>query len=329
MDRRAFISGITVGLLAAPLAAEAQSTRRLYRIGFLGAASPSEPRSQRFFEAFRNGLAELGYVEGQNIAIESRWAAGKYERLPGLAAELVRLKMDVIVTAAVPAIRAAKEATSTIPIVMAVVVDPVATGLVASFARPGGNITGLSVRTPELVGKQLEMLREIVPKASRVAVLWNPANPGNPPQLRAAEVAARTLGMRLQLLEARNPREIDSAFAAMTKEGASAVVVLVDVVLIEQRTRIADLAATRRLPAVYGHVDHVGAGGLMAYAPNFFDNYRRAAAYVDKILRGANPGDLPIEQATKFELIINLKTAKALGLTIPPSLLQRADQMIE
>jgi ABC-type uncharacterized transport system substrate-binding protein len=328
MDRRAFLAG-AAALLAAPIAARAQSTRRLYRIGFLGAASPSEPRSQRFFEAFRNGLAELGYVEGQNIAIESRWAAGKYERLPGLAAELVRLKMDVIVTAAVPAIRAVKEATSTIPIVMAVVVDPVATGLVASFARPGGNITGLSVMTPELVGKQLEMLREIVPKASRVAVLWNPANPGNPPQLRAAEVAARTLGMRLQLLEARNPREIDSAFAAMTKEGASAVVVLVDVVLIEQRTRIADLAATRRLPAVYGHVDHVGAGGLMAYAPNFRDNYRRAAAYVDKILRGANPGDLPIEQATKFELLINLKTANALGLTIPPSLLARADQVIE
>jgi ABC-type uncharacterized transport system substrate-binding protein len=328
MDRRAFLAG-AAALLAAPLAAGAQSTRRLYRIGFLGAASPSEPRSQRFFEAFRNGLAELGYVEGQNIAIESRWAAGKYERLPGLAAELVRLKMDVIVTAAVPAIRAVKEATSTIPIVMAVVVDPVATGLVASFARPGGNITGLSVMTPELVGKQLEMLREIVPKASRVAVLWNPANPGNPPQLRAAEVAARTLGMRLQLLEARNPREIDSAFAAMTKEGASAVVVLVDVVLIEQRTRIADLAATRRLPAVYGHVDYVGAGGLMAYAPNFRDNYRRAAAYVDRILRGANPGDLPIEQATKFELLINLKTAKALGLTIPPSVLARADQVIE
>jgi putative ABC transport system substrate-binding protein len=328
MDRRGFLSG-AAALLAAPIAARAQSTRRLYRIGFLGAASSSEPRSQRFFEAFRNGLAELGYVEGQNIAIESRWAAGKYERLPGLAAELVRLKMDVIVTAAVPAIRAVKEATSTIPIVMAVVVDPVATGLVASFARPGGNITGLSVMTPELVGKQLEMLREIVPKASRVAVLWNPANPGNPPQLRAAEVAARTLGMRLQLLEARNPREIDSAFAAMTKEGASAVVVLVDVVLIEQRTRIADLAATRRLPAVYGHVDHVRAGGLMAYAPNFLDNYRRAAAYVDKILRGANPGDLPIEQATKFELLINLKTAKALGLTIPQTLLQRADQVIE
>src|SRR4029453_11675462 len=241
---------LTVGVLL-PVAAGAQQTAKIPRIGFLSPSSPSDSRTPLRFGAFRQGLREVGYLEGRTIAIESRWAAGKYERLPGLAAELVRLKMDVIVTAAVPAIRAVKEATSTIPIVMAVVVDPVATGLVASFARPGGNITGLSVMTPELVGKQLEMLREIVPKASRVAVLWNPANPGNPPQLRAAEVAARTLGMRLQLLEARNPREIDSAFAAMTKEGASAVVVLVDVVLIEQRTRIADLAATRRLPAVY------------------------------------------------------------------------------
>ncbi len=329
MPRRAFMAVIAGGLLAAPLAAEGQPAGKLYRIGFLGVASPSDPRVQRFFEAFRNGLAELGYVEGRNIAIESRWAAGKYELLPSLAADLVRLKMDVIVTAAVPAIQAAKEATSTIPIVMAVVVDPVATGLVASLARPGGNITGLSVMTPELVGKQLEMLKEIVPKASRVAVLSNPANPGNPPQLRAAERAARTLGMRLQSLEARRPGEIDSAFAAMTREGAGAVVVLVDVMFIDQRTRIVDLAATRRLPAVYGLADYVGAGGLMAYAPSLLDNYRRSAVYVDKILRGANPGDLPIEQPTKFELVINLKTVKALGLTIPPSLLQRADQVIE
>jgi ABC-type uncharacterized transport system substrate-binding protein len=326
LDRRAFIGTLT--LLAAPRAAEAQPTRRLYRIGFLGVATP-DPRNQRFFDAFRNGLAELGYSEGRNIAIESRWAAGQYERLPGLAAELVRLKVDVIVTAAVPAILAAKQATQTIPIVMAVVVDPVATGLVARLARPGGNITGLSVMTPELVGKQLGMLTEIVPKASRVAVLWNPLNPGNPPQLRAAELAARTLGMRLQPVEARSPRDIDSAFAAMTKEGAGALVVLVDVMLIDQRTRIADLAATRRLPAVYGLAEHVEAGGLMAYAPNFLDNYRRAALYVDRILRGANPGDLPIEQPTKFELVINLRTAKALGLTIPPALLQRADQVIE
>jgi putative ABC transport system substrate-binding protein len=329
IDRRTFLAGTGAVLLAAPLAAEAQPAGKVYRIGFLSPASPSDPRVQRFLAAFRNGLGELGYVEGQTIAIESRWAAGKYERLPGLAAELVRLKMEVIVTAAVPAIRAAKEATSTIPIIMAVVVDPVATGLVASLARPGGNITGLSLMTPELVGKQLEMLKEVVPKASRVAVLWNPANPGNAPQLRAAEVAARTLGVRLQPLEARGPREIDSAFAAMTKEGASAVVVLVDVVFIDQRTRIADLAATRRLPSVYGLPEYVEAGGLMAYGPSYIANYRRAAVYVDKILKGAKPGDLPIEQPTKFEFVINLKAAKALGLTIPPSLLARADEVIQ
>jgi putative ABC transport system substrate-binding protein len=328
IDRRAFISGATLGLLAAPLAAEAQQAGKVWRVGVLSSGSHSATAGARI-DAFKQGLRDLGYVEGQNIEIESRWGEGKYESLRDLAAELVRLKMDVIVTAAVPAIQAAKEATTTIPIVMAVVVDPVATGLVASFARPGGNITGLSVRTPELVGKQFGMLKEILPKVSRVAVLWNPANLGNPPQLRAAEVAARTLGIRLQPLEARTPRELDSAFAAMTTEAAGAVVVLVDVMFIDQRTRIAELAATRRLPAVYGQVEHVGSGGLMAYAPNFLANYRRAAVYVDKILKGAKPGDLPIEQATKFELVINLKTAKALGLTIPPSLLQRADQVIE
>jgi putative tryptophan/tyrosine transport system substrate-binding protein len=328
VPRRAFMAIIAGGLLAAPLAAQAQPAGKVWRIGVLSSGSPSGSAVARV-DAFKQGLRELGYVEGQNTVIESRWGAGKYESLPALAAELVRLKMDVILTAGVPAIRAAKEATSTIPIIMAVVVDPVATGLVASLARPGGNITGLSVMTPELVGKQLGMLKEIVPRASRVAVLWNPTNLGNPPQLRAAELAARTLGMRLQPLEARSPRDIDNAFAAMTKEAAGAIVVLVDVMFIDQRTRIADLAATRRLPAVYGQVEHVESGGLMAYAPSFLDNFRRAAVYVDKILKGAKPGDLPIEQATKFELVINLKTAKALGLTIPPSLLARADQVIE
>jgi len=329
MDRRVFMLATAGGLLAAPLAVEAQPSGKRYRIGFLGLTAHSDPRIQRLLAAFRDGLAELGYVEGQNIAIEARWAGGKYERLPDLAAELVRLKLDVIVTGAVPAIRAAKKATSKIPIIMAVVVDPVATGLVASLARPGGNITGLSIMTPDLVGKQLEMLREIAPKASRVAVLWNPANQGNPVQLRASELAARKLSVRLQPLEARSPDEIDAAFAAMTKERAAAVVVLVDAMFVDQRSRIADLAATSRLPAVYGLADHVEAGGLIAYTPSFIDSYRRAATYVDKILRGANPGELPIEQPTKFELLINLKTAKALGLTIPPSLLQRADQVIE
>ena len=328
MNRRAFVTGLGA-VLATPLGVEAQQARKLYRIGFLSLASASDQRGQRSFEAFRNGLAELGYVENQNIAIESRWAAWKYERVPDLALELVRLKMDVIVTAAVPAITAAKEATKTIPIVMAAVVDPVVTGLVTSLARPGGNITGLSLMTPELVGKQLDMLKEIVANASRVAILWNPENLGNPPQLKAAGLAARTLGIRLQPLEARSPREIDTAFASLTKEGGDALVVLVDAMFIEQRTRIAGLAATRRLPAVYGVPEHVEAGGLLAYGPSLLNGYRRAAVYVDKILRGAKPGDLPIEQPNKFDLIINLKTAKVLGLTIPPSLLLRADQVIE
>jgi putative ABC transport system substrate-binding protein len=329
ISRRAFLGTVAGGLLTTPLDAGAQQSGKIYRIGFLAPGSSSDLRIRRFFEAFRNSLGELGYVEGKNITIESRWAAGKYDRLPGLAAELVRLKMDVLVTNAVPAIRAAKEATSTIPIVMAGVVDPVATGLVASLARPGGNITGLSVMTPELVGKQLEMLKEVVPKASRVAVLWNPANLGNAPQLKAAEVAARTLGVRLQPLEARGPSEIDSAFAAMTKEGTDAVVVLVDVMFIDQRSRIANLAATHRLPAAHGTPESVEAGGLMVYGPSFLYNYRRAAVYVDKIFKGAKPADLPIEQPTKFDLVINLKTAKALGLTISPSLLARADEIIQ
>jgi putative ABC transport system substrate-binding protein len=328
MERRTFLALVPGSLLAAPLVAQAQPAGKVWRIGVLSSGSPSATAIARI-DAFKRGLRELGYVEGRNLVIESRWGEGKYETLPGLAAELVRLKMAVILTAAVPAIRAAKEATGTIPIVMAVVVDPVETGLVASFARPGGNITGLSVRTPELVGKQFGLLKEIVPKASRVAVLWNPGNLGNPPQLRAAELAARTLGMRLQSLEARNPREIDNAFAAMTREAAAALVVLVDVMFIDHRTRIADLAATRRLPAVYGQLEHVESGGLMAYAPNFLDNYGRAAVFVDKILRGANPGDIPIEQSTKFELMINLKTAKALGLAIPRSVLLQADRVIE
>jgi len=329
MSRRVFMVAAAGGFLAAPLAAAAQPAGKHYRMGFLSAAAASAPRFQGFLEALRKGLVELGYVEGRNIAIESRWAAGKYELLPGLAAELVRLKMDVIVTAAVPAIRAAKEATSTIPIIMAVVVDPVATGLVTSLARPGGNITGLSVMTPELVGKQLEMLKEIVPKASRVAVLWNPTNQGNPLQLRAAEGAARTLGMRLQPLEASTRREIDNAFAAMTKEGAAAVVVLVDVVFNEQWSRIAELATRGRLPMISALSETAEAGGLIAYGPSIADAFRRAATYVDKVLKGANPGDLPIEQPTKFDLVINLRTAKTLGVSIPPSLRQRADQVIE
>jgi putative ABC transport system substrate-binding protein len=299
----------------------------LPRIGVLWAGSGSD--NQASLNAFRQGLRELGYVEGRSIAIEYRWGEGKYEQLPKLAAELVHLKMDVIVAMNAPAAEAAKQATKQTPIVIAVLVDPVTAGLVASLAHPDGNITGLSMISPELVGKQLELLKEVVPKISRVAVLGNPANPGTAPQLRAAKGAAQALGLRLQLVEARGPSEIDRAFAAMTRERAEAVLVLVDAMFGAQRERIAGLAAKSRLPAVSGIARHAEAGDLMAYGANRVDVYRRAAMYVDKILKGAKPGDLPIERPTKFELVINLKTAKALGLTIPPSLLLRADQVIE
>jgi len=320
---------LPVAVLLVPLAAEAQHAATIPRIGLLFPTSLSDPRTPRFLEAFRQGLRELGYAEGQNIAIESRFAEGKWDQLPSLAAELVRLKVEVIVTYTTPATQAAKQATGTIPIVVAAVIDPVAAGLVASLAHPGGNITGLSQMVPELVGKQLEILKEVAPKISRVALLGNPANTGNAPQVRHAQDTARALGVRLQPLEARGPTDIDSAFAVMTSEQAGAVIVLVDAMLLDHRTRIADVAARRRLPAVYGLSDHAEAGGLMAYGPNRLDMFRRAATYVDKILKGAKPGDLPVEQATKFALIINLKAAKALRLTIPPSLLQRADQVIE
>ena len=334
IDRRTFFGTLAGSLLAAPLAAEAQPAGKVARIGVLSPGSPSgagrNPSDLAvLFAAFREGLRELGYVEGQNIKIESRWAEGNYDRLPGLAADLVRLKVDVIVTYGTPASQAAKRATGTIPIVMAAIIDPVASGLVTSIARPGGNLTGQSMMSPDLVAKQLEILKEAVPKVSRVAVLWNPANAGNAPQVRHAQDAAGALGVRLQSLGAKGPSEIDSAFTAMTSEQAGAVIVLVDAMLQENRTRITDLAARNRLPAVYGLSEYAEAGGLLAYGPNRLGMFRHAVTYVDKILKGAKPGDLPIEQPQTFELIVNLKTAKALGVTIPPSLLQRADQVIE
>jgi len=316
-----------LSLLAAPLTAEAQQAAKAPRIGILE-ASPAVARSY-LWEAFGQGLVDLGYVEGRNITIERRYAEGKWERLPDLAADLVRLKVDVIVAAPTPAIHAAKQATRTIPIVMAISGDPVGTGLVASVARPGGNITGLSIMTSELVGKQLALLKEVVPNVSRVAVLWNPANPLGTPQLREAKAAAPALAVQLQVLPVRAPSEFESAFAAMTRARAGALLVLPDAMFGVNRPQLADLAAKSRLPAMYGLRELVEAGGLMAYGPHYADVFRRAATYVDKILKGAKPGDLPVEQPTKFELVINLKTAKALGLTIPPSLLQRADQVIE
>jgi putative ABC transport system substrate-binding protein len=329
LTRRAFLASWTGGLLAAPLAAEAQQAGKVARIGFLNTASPSDPRVPPFLQAFRQGLRELGHVEGQNITIELRWAEGQYDRLPGLAAELVRLKVNIIVAAGPSAVQAAKQATETIPIVMPAIADPVAMGFVASLAQPGGNITGISNMQPELVGKQLQLLKELLPKVSRVALLGNPANPGNIPLVRYAQDAARTLGVRLHPLEARDPREIDSAFEEISRERAGAVVVLSDTVLLDSRTRIANHAVWRRLPTVFGASEFTEAGGLLTYGPSISDGYRRAATYVDKILKGAKPAELPIGQPIKFELVINLKTAKALGLTIPPALLQRADQVIE
>jgi putative ABC transport system substrate-binding protein len=330
MQRRTFMALVSGGLLAAPLAAQAQPAGKVPRVGYLSVLSRSGPQVQRYLDAFLQELRELGYVEGQSIVIEYRWAEGKVERLPELAAELVRLKVDVLVASGgVPVAQAAQQATKAIPIIMTGPADPVSAGLVASLPRPGGNITGLAIISHELVGKELELLRELVPKVSRVAVLWNPANPGNTLQLRAAEASARALGVRLQPLEARGPGEIDRALAAMTRERAGALLVLLDSMLLAQRERIADLAAKNRLPAVYGLRLHVDAGGLMAYAANQLDVSRRVASYVDRILKGAKPADLPVEQPTKFELVINLKAAKALGLTIPQSLLLRADEVIQ
>jgi putative tryptophan/tyrosine transport system substrate-binding protein len=330
VDRRRFLLTSLAGVIAAPLATvTAQPREKVPRVGYLTAGSHSDQGRQRRFEAFRQGLRELGYVEGQNIAIESRWAEGKDDRYPALAADLVRLKVAVIVAVGGAATKAAQQATRTIPIVMSLVNDPLGSGLVPNLARPGGNVTGISLMAPDLVGKQLGVLKEMIPKVSRVALLRNPANPASAPQLREAETAARALGVRLQTLEARVSQEIDSAFAAMTRERAGALVVLTDSIFTNQRRQIAELAAERRLPAVYGNTEHAEAGGLVAYGANFLDLERRAATYIDRLLKGAKPSDLPIEQPSKFELIINLKTAKALGLTIPPSLLARADQVIE
>ena len=329
--RRAVIRIATaVVLLPASLGtAAAQPSGKVPRVGYLSQGSHSDPGQQRYLEAFRQGLRELGDVDGQNIAIESRWAEGKHDRLPTLAADLVRSQVDVIVVGSGAATQAAQQATRTIPIVMSTVNDAVGSGLIASLAHPGGNITGLTIISPDLAGKQLQMLKEVVPKVSRVALLTNPNNPSSARFLREAEVAAQALGVRLQTLEARNPPEIDTAFAAMTRERAGALLMLPEPIFLYQRRQIAELAVKRRLPSIYGAMEYAETGGLMAYSANYRDVWRRAATFVDKILKGAKPADLPVAQPTKFELVINLRTAKAIGLTISPSLLQRADQIID
>jgi ABC-type uncharacterized transport system substrate-binding protein len=304
---------------------EAQQPKKVPRIGWLGAARTSSSR----IEAFRQGLHELGYAEGKNIVIEYRYAEGKLDRLPAFAADLVRLKVDVIVAGSPQATRSAKQATSTIPIVMAFDDDPVGSGFVASLARPGGNITGLSTLFPEMSGKQLELLKEIVPALSRVAVLGNATQPGNPQALREINIDADGLGVQIQYLEVRGPKDIETAFGEASKEHADAVLVLSTSILYFNRRQVSNLAVKSRLPTIYGRPEYLDEGGLVYYGPSYTDLYRRAAVYVDKILKGAKPADLPVEQPTKFELIINLKAAKQIGLTIPPNVLARADRVIK
>jgi putative ABC transport system substrate-binding protein len=328
MNRRGFIGALAGGLFAAPLVAAAQPTAKVYRIGFLVTATPTE--TGHLFKALSEGLRELGYVEGRNVVFERRFAEGRQERLPALAAELVQLKVDVVVTGSNPVIAAVKQATATIPVVMAVSRDPVGAKFIASLARPGGNITGLANDTaPDIIGKNLALLKEAIPRISRVTYLWNPVPPGAETSKNALESAARNLGVAFQSVEVRGHAELEGAFAAMVRERANGIVVAQDPVTFGSRSQVVLLAARSRLPAVYGVREFAEAGGLMSYGPNIADQFRRAAIYVDKILKGAKPGDLPIEQPTKFELVINLKTAKALGLTLPPSLVQRADQVIE
>lgn len=315
--------GVALALLVAPPGTEAQQAGKVFRIGVL--ATTFWPP----FESFRQGLHDLGYVEGQNVVIEYRWTEGRDERFPNLAAQLVGLKADVIVTWGTDATRAARNASGTGPIVMAASGDAVGQGLVSSLARPGGNVTGLSALNPELEGKRMELLKEVVPRLARVAFLGRPGNPLYQVVLTEARSSARRLGAQLQPVELANYADLNGAFARMTREHADALVVAPDTVFVLHRAQIATLAIKHRLPAIYLHTEHVHAGGLMAYGPNYHNLFRRAATYVDKILKGAKPADLPVEQPAKFELAINLKTAKALGLTIPQSLLLRADQVID
>ena len=314
-----------VSFLALQSAAEAQHSRKVYRIGLLGLSSHSDIAG---LTALRQGLRDLGYEEGKNLVIEYRWAEGRYDRLPGFADELVRLKVDVLVTYGTPGARAAKRATTTIPIVVALMGDAVAMGIVPSLARPGGNITGSQFHFPELMGKRVEMLKEAIPPLTRIAILFNPANPALPPALKVMDATARSLGIELQLIEASNPQDFDGAFAAMAQRRSEGFVVADDPVLRSHGRAIAELAARRRLPSV-GERDYAEDGGLLAYSVNRPEAWRQAAVFVDKILKGAKPGDLPVQQSTKFELVINVKIAKVLGLTLPHSLLFRANHVIE
>jgi len=324
MDRRAFLG--TLGLLAAPLA-EAQQAGKVHRIGFLGNSTPA--LEANLVGAFREGLREMGYVEGQNILVEYRWAEGKYERLPALVAELLARNVEVIVTAGTPASHAVKKATTSVPFVMVAVGDPVASGLIPSLTRPGGNITGLTSMGDELEGKRLELLRDLIPTISHVAAL---TNSGNASLKKASEVlraVAAALHIRVLVIDVRSADQLDAAFDVIVRKRPDALLVPGDRVFLTNRVRIVQFAAQRRLPGMYAYRELVEAGGLICYGPNYAAMHRRAVYFVDRILKGARPGDLPVEGPTTFELVINLKTAKALGLTIQPSLLLRADQVIE
>jgi putative tryptophan/tyrosine transport system substrate-binding protein len=326
LDRRSFVALIAGGLLAAPLAAEAQKTGKVYRVGFLEVVAATSNTTN--LAAFRQGLRELGYVEGQNFVIEYRSADGRAERFPDLADELVRLKVDVIVTRGTQAALAAKHATGTIPVVMASSGGPLATGLAASLAHPGGNVTGLSAFATEIQGKQLELVKEIVPRIARIGFLFNMSNPVRQAEWKAAESLARSAGLQAQLIDARTARDLEAALEAATRHRIGALVVGVDAQIQANRAEIAQSLIRRHLPSMSREREFVEAGGLMSYGVHYPDLYRRAAAYVDKIFKGAKPADLPVEQPTKFELVINLKTAKDLGLTIPQSLLLRADEVL-
>jgi putative ABC transport system substrate-binding protein len=328
VDRRRFLLTLVAGVLAAARAAGAQQAGKVYRVGHLSGSGAAA--SKGFTDAFREGMHALGYVEGRNWVLDERYAEGKVERLTPLAQELIHRHPDVLLVATTPGNVAAKAATSTIPIVMVLVADPVGAGIVPSLARPGGNITGVTNIVAELAGKRLELLKEIVPTTSRVAIIVNPDNPNAPPQMRSAEAAARTLGIKLgPVLAVRSPSDLGKAFEGAVHAHADGALRMIDALVFVLRKETAALAIKHRLPVVYPSREDVDAGGLIAYGTNIPEQFRQAATFVNRILRGAKPADLPVEQPTKFELVINLKTAKALGLTIPPSLLQRADQVVE
>jgi putative ABC transport system substrate-binding protein len=327
IERRAFLGAMAIGLLATPLAVEAQPAAKVHHVGFIGNSTAA--LEANLVAPLREGFRELGYVEGRDLIIDYRWADGDYNRFPALVAELIALKVDILVTAGTPAALAVKRATKTIPLVMVAVGDPVGTGLVASLARPGGNLTGLVSIAPDLEGKRLELLREILPKLSSVSILTNPANPFHAISEKQVRAAAGTLQLKVRFVNVRAEPELDAAFETLERDRPGALLMLADRVFLHNRVRIAEFATRHRIPGIYAYTELVDAGGLMSFGPSYPGMHKRAAYFVDKILKGARPGDLPMEQPAKFELVVNLKAARALGLTIPKAILLRADQVIE